>query len=102
MKTEDFIAEFDADLASMSQDELIRALEDAGMPVSGCPKCGRKDLRTLTWRELGIEETTLGCWDCDWVTYPLGINADNWQQKMREYKAMSDAPVGSHEFSYSP
>lgn len=53
---------------------------------NGCPKCGRRDLRTLTWRELGIEETTLGCWDCDWVTYPAGINADNWQQKMREHK----------------
>jgi len=67
--------------------------------TNGCPKCGRKDLRTLTWRELGIEETSLGCWDCDWVTYPPGINADNWQQKMQEYKesmkrdSMTDAEM---------
>ena len=30
MKTTDLIAEFDADLASMSEAELIRALEEAG------------------------------------------------------------------------
>ena len=41
--------------------------------LSGCPQCGRKDLRTLTWRELGINETSLACWDCDWVTFPVGV-----------------------------
>lgn len=53
---------------------------------TGCPKCGRPDLRTLTWRELGIQETTLGCWDCDWVTFPAGVTADNWQERMRAHK----------------
>ena len=57
---------------------------------NGCPKCGRKDLRTLTWRELGIDDTSLGCWDCDWVTYPPGINADNWQQKMLDHKRATE------------
>jgi len=54
----------------------------------GCPKCGRKDLRTLTWRELGISETTLGCWDCDWITYPAGINEKNWQSEMNAHKLL--------------
>jgi hypothetical protein len=53
----------------------------------GCPKCGRVDLRVLTWRELGIVDTSLGCWDCDWVTFPAGVTADNWQELMAKHKA---------------
>lgn len=54
--------------------------------ANGCPKCKRPDLRILTWRECGSNATSLGCWDCDWITFPPGITAENWQELMRNHQ----------------
>lgn len=49
-------------------------------PHPCCPQCARPDLRLLTWRVCGSSAISWCCWDCDWITYPPGITADNWQQ----------------------
>jgi hypothetical protein len=67
----------------------------AAQRVIHCPQCGRPDLRTLTWRELGIAETTLGCWDCSWITFPPGVTADNWSQKMSDHQAAKSVTASS-------
>lgn len=66
------------------------------IPRAGCPQCGRPDLRVLTWRELGIKQKTLGCWDCDWVTFPDGVNAVNWIEKMNNFQAAKRAAIQLH------
>lgn len=40
-----------------------------------CPKCGRDGLRILTWLSIGSDQTSLGCWSCDYVTFPPGVEA---------------------------
>ena len=49
-----------------------------------CPKCSKSPLRVLTWKSCGSDETSFHCWDCDFVTFPLGITNDNWKQLMAE------------------
>ena len=64
-----------------------------------CPECGRKGLRVLTWRELGIDETSLMCWDCSWITYPPGVNEFNWRRLMDEHIRLPGAGYATPYFS---
>lgn len=44
----------------------------------GCPKCGSKALEALTWKSVGSDSITVGCWECDWwICPPDNIAAAN-------------------------
>ena len=60
--------------------------------MNTCPQCGKSPLRVLTWRQLGIQETSLMCWDCDWITFPEGVTKDNWKQLMEDNKNITRDP----------
>jgi hypothetical protein len=35
-----------------------------------CPKCGSTHLEALTWKSIGSDDVTVGCWECDWMIHP--------------------------------
>ncbi len=37
-----------------------------------CPECGGTSLEALTWKSIGSDAITIGCWDCEWMIYPPG------------------------------
>lgn len=54
-----------------------------------CPECGGKALEALTWRSIGLDDVTVGCWDPDcgwWITPPGYIPPDeqNTERSNRE------------------
>jgi len=38
-----------------------------------CPQCGGKELEALTWKSIGLDDVTVGCWECDWWILPKGV-----------------------------
>lgn len=47
-----------------------------------CPECLASPLRELSWNSCGSSETSLGCWECDWMFFPPGIDESNWRTLM--------------------
>lgn len=42
-----------------------------------CPKCGSTALEALTWKSIGSDDITVGCWSCDWMLHPPGWTPPN-------------------------
>ena len=55
--------------------EEIRADPDLILKLyDRCPKCGSQALEALTWKSLGLLDVTVGCWTCDWIVLPPGVD----------------------------
>ena len=35
-----------------------------------CPECGSQALEALTWKSIGSDHVTVGCWECEWLIHP--------------------------------
>lgn len=53
--------------------EEIRADPDRILELYDCcPKCGSTALEALTWKSIGSNDITVGCWSCEWMLHPPG------------------------------
>jgi len=38
-----------------------------------CPTCHGTNLEALTWKSRGLDDVTVGCWNCGWHITPEGV-----------------------------
>ena len=60
--------------------EEIKAVPDRILELYDCcPECGSKALEALTWKSIGSDDVTVGCWEPEcgwWITPPGYVPAD--------------------------
>lgn len=64
-----------ADSSALPTPDEIKADPDRILELYDCcPKCGGTALEALTWKSIGSDDVTIGCWnpDCDWWITPPG------------------------------